>query len=107
MYYVYHKPVYLGMCNSGSMTNMNGEMAAVTVSLVVVLIVSNIFMFIIGLVTGHCFTIKMKQSGEKLEVTSQVPEHGDPSHMYEDIQADRHPELKQNVAYGPIQLNKR
>lgn len=86
------------------MTEMNGQTTAVAVSLVVVVIVSSILMFIIGFVTGHCFTIRMKtRSGEKMEETSQVPKHSDLTHVYEDIQADRQPELTQNIAYRPIQ----
>ena len=103
--------VYADLCNSGKMTEMNGETAAVAVSLIVVLIMSIIFMYTIGFVSGHCFTLRrMKHSGEKMTETSELPTqcHGNPAPEYECIQANasyRQPKLKQNVAYGPIHSN--
>ena len=80
----------------------NGETTAVAVS-VVMLVVFGITVFITGIVIGHCLTKRRKtQSGEKLEEKTQAPEHGGPAHVYEDIQMDKEPELKQNVAYCPI-----
>ena len=83
---------------------MNGETTVVAVTLVVtvVLIVSSITVFISGMVIGYCLIKRMKtQSQEKLDMR-QVPEHGGPAHVYEDIQSERQPEMKQNVAYSQI-----
>ena len=81
---------------------MNGETTAVAVS-VVVLVMIGITVFVTGIVMGHCLIKRRKtQSGEKLEEMRQAPEHGGPAKMYEDIQTDREPELKLNVAYCTI-----
>ena len=81
---------------------MNRETTAVAVS-VIVLVVFGITVFITGIVIGHCLIKRRKtQSGEKLEETKQAPEHSGSVHVYEDIQMDREPEMKQNLAYCTI-----
>ena len=71
---------------------------------VAVLLTSNIFIFIMGYICGHCFNKKCKKVAED----DTIPSHATP--IYENVQLEtikgddeKVVELAENVAYGHLQ----
>ena len=69
-------------------------------TLVVVLLTSNVFLFIVGCICGHCFSQKCKRLIKK-DADSSHPDRDHENLQLKTMKNDEQElELEQNVAYG-------